>query len=458
MDRGISLQETLKGLWRRRRLVLLVFCALFAVGSAFVALLPATYRATAVMQVEAYRPVVELVQPSVTQPIEERLRTGAQELLARPLLERAIQELDLFPKLRARKGMDAAVGALRAMLDVRLDGERSFELFVDGDDPTTVARIANRLPELYSESVLEVRARQAEAVARLFDEELARVGPRVEELEAQIAAFKLEHLGELPEQAESNMRGIERLTGLATARTDARRELSRRIAELAQSRAGAETELGRLRRRDLDLRRDLTAARAQFTADHPEVQRLERELGVLGPQLARAEAGTNEIDAERGYLKGQLSALNVEIKSLEGEVSAYRGRLDRTPRWANVLHVLNRDYDLLRTKYQSLLSRKVEAEVARELEAKARPGMFRVLSPASVPQAPYKPNRTTGLALVLLAAVGCAVLVGLFRELQDDSLRRAEHARELSMPLLALVPQIPAVRVPKGQGQGKGER
>ncbi len=444
MDRGISVQEMLKGLWRRRKLVALVFGAVFAAGVWMVALVPPVYQATSVVQVEPYRPVIELVQPTVTQPIEDRLTTGAQELLSRPLLERAIVRLDLFPKARARKGMDAAVAELRSMLDARIEGERAFELVVEGDDPKMVAAIANLLPELYSEQVLEVRAQQAAAVSRLFEEELDRVGARVEELEKQIGAFKLAHLGELPEQAESNMRGLERIMGVTTARVDARRELQRRVSELRTGRADADSELGRLHRQSLDLERTLTEARSQWTADHPEVLRLERERDEVHAKLVKAEAKAQEIDSERGFLLGQLSSLNAELKALEKEGELYRGRLERMPQWAQQMSVLNRDYELMRTKYQSLLSRKVEAEVAQELEAKARAGMFRTLSPATVPNAPFKPDRVAGLALVFLAALGLGVLVGVFRELQDDSLRRAEHARELAMPLLALVPRIPA--------------
>ncbi len=133
----------------------------------------------------------------------------------------------------------------------------------------------------------------------------------------------------------------------------------------------------------------------------------------------------------------------------------YRQRLDNTPKWGQELSVLNRDYEMMRTKYQSLLSRKVEAEVARDLEARARTGMFTVISSASPPTAPIKPDRVAGMALALIAALGLGALAAVFRELQDDSLRRVEHARELSMPVLAVVPTIPGGPGRRGGGQAK---
>jgi uncharacterized protein involved in exopolysaccharide biosynthesis len=130
------------------------------------------------------------------------------------------------------------------------------------------------------------------------------------------------------------------------------------------------------------------------------------------------------------------------MKQLEGEAQVWRERIDRTPRWGQELSVMSRDYDILRTKYQSILSRKVEAEIARDLEARARSGMFHVLSSAGVPLAPFKPDRRSGLVLALLAALSAGTLAGVFRELQDSSLRRADQAQKVAGPVLAVVPQI----------------
>jgi uncharacterized protein involved in exopolysaccharide biosynthesis len=162
---------------------------------------------------------------------------------------------------------------------------------------------------------------------------------------------------------------------------------------------------------------------------------------------AKREAAESRFDdgaGESGYLRGQISNLDKEIADLEQQGQTYRDRLDQTPRWAEELAVLNRDYELVRTKYQSLLSRKVEAEVSRDLEAKARADLFHVLSAAAVPAAPFKPDRAAGLLLALLLSLGAGALAGLFRELQDQSVRGLEQARALQVPVLAMVPEIPA--------------
>ena len=442
MERSVTVQEMTRGLWRRRKLVAGVSALCFAAGIAVVAGLPSVYRATTVVRVEPNRPSHELVQPTVTQLIEDRLKTVRQELLSRPILERTIAELNIYPKLREQKGMEAAVEELRRDLDVKVEGENAFELQVTGNDPELAAKVANRLPELYAEETLVIRERQAQLAATLYDEEIARLDKELTARDAQITSFKVSHLGELPEQLEANMRGLERVMGQLTAKAEARRELQRRSYDLDRARNDAESEAGRLKRREDELTRETVAATSRWTEDHPEVQRLSRELEVMKGKRAAAELKGRVEDGERFGLRRQIAQFGNDIAALEAESKHYRSRIDATPQWNQALTVMGRDYEMNKAKYGSLVSRKVEAELARDLETKARQSMFNVLSAASVPVTPLKPDRVALAILALLAAVGAGALAGVFRELQDDSLRRVEHAREMALPVLAVVPEM----------------
>src|SRR5262245_56129636 len=114
MERGMTADQLLAALWRRRSLVCAIFAGVFAVGAAVVATLPDVYRASAVIRVQPQRPGEEMVQRTVSELIEQRLLTVRQELLSRPVLQRAIQELGLYPDIVKRKGMEAGIEAMRA--------------------------------------------------------------------------------------------------------------------------------------------------------------------------------------------------------------------------------------------------------------------------------------------------------------------------------------------------------
>jgi hypothetical protein len=236
MERAITLQQMLEGLWRRRLLVLATFAAVLAVGTAVVLGMPKVWRASTVVRVEAHRVAPELVSPSVLSPVEERLRTLAQELFARPRSS-APSPSRLHRDLPEDDGMDAAVEALRAQLDVKVEGEAAFVLGVTGDDPKTSRPSPTSCPGSTPRRPCgcaptrpgdERHLRRGAAAAVE-----GRAGPRGGDSRLQARAP-----GRAAEQAESNMRALDRLMVLMTSRTDARRELQRRQADLTSSRLG----------------------------------------------------------------------------------------------------------------------------------------------------------------------------------------------------------------------------
>jgi polysaccharide biosynthesis transport protein len=443
MERGMTADQVLGALWRRKVLVGAIAAGIFAVGAVLVLALPSVYEATAVVRVQPQRPGEMMVQRTVSELAEERLVTARQQLLARPVLQKAIEELGLYPELVLEAGMDAAVAAMREDLTVRVEGESAFELTYRARDPELAARVANRLPELFAEEAVRVRQEQAARATRLFDEEVQTLKVALAEWEQRVAAFKVAHMGELPEQLETNMRALEHLGAEMRVKSEELRAAEARRSDLARGYLHADSEAGRLKAAEDGLTQQLLAAQTSWTADHPEVRRLDRELKAMRSEREAAEGRMVAERLERQRAAALVEAIHKEIAALQRQAEEYQGRLDRTPRWAHELGVLQRDSEIARSKYQSVVSRKVEAEIAEQLEARGAASLFYTLSPASVPVAAARPDRMGGLMLALLVALGVAVLVGVVMEMRDDSIRdQAELKDRLPMPVLAVVPQM----------------
>jgi hypothetical protein len=102
-----------------------------------------------------------------------------------------------------------------------------------------------------------------------------------------------------------------------------------------------------------------------------------------------------------------------------------------------------RDYDSLRTHYQSLLDKKLSAQMATELESRQKGERFLILDRASVPERPSGPNRVAicfgGLVLGLLGGVGLAIIL----EMMDQSVRSEHEANQLfGVPVVAGIPEM----------------
>lgn len=448
MERGMSADQLFRALWRRKVLAGVILLGGFAVGASIVMALPEVYEATAVVRVEPQRPAEELVQRTVSDLLEMRMLTVRQELLSRPILQQVIEEQDLYPKLREKDGMQAAIARMREDLSVRVEGEHAFELTYRSHDPKVAAAVANRLPELYAAETVRVRRSQAERAESLFGSEVEGLKKRLSDWERKIAAFKVEHMGELPEQLESNMRGLERVAAMRQTKSEELRVAEGRRSDLARSRLAADSEAGRLKSAEDALTQQLIGAQTSWTSDHPEVGRLGHELDTTRTRRKQAEAGQIAERLERARAAQLVETISRDIEGLGVQERAYQERLDRTPQWAHALGVLQRDYEITRTKYQSVVSRQVEAQIAQQLELRGAEDMFRTISPAAAPAYPVKPDRPAGLLLSLLLALALAVLVVVVLELRDESIRDPEELRgQLPLPVLAVVPQLGASRV-----------
>ncbi len=422
-------------------MVLSVTALVLVVGTAYVMTRPRVWKATAVVRVEAQQTDAQLVQRTVGD-VEPRLTSLPQAMLGGPVLGRVVDQLKLYPKLVARRGKEAAVEQLREAIDVKPTWN-AFEVTVSAGDPKQAADIANLVPQVFAQLTNETRAAQADDAIKVFDTQVKELQDSVNGWQQKIIAFKVAHIGELPEQMEANMRQLDRLAGELRARTEQLRATEARRSDLVLMRNGGDTEVGRAQVVADQLEQQLAAAKTQYTDDHPEVLRLTRELKSARAKVRESDSRLGVQRDERARAGREVAGIQRDIDGLQKDMQTYQTRLDQTPRWAAELAGLEREYDIAKTKYQSVLGRKVESEIAQEIQARNAPRLFSLVSPAAPPVAPSKPDRFGGLMVVLVAALGAGVLSGVMVELRDESIHDERQLRgELPLPVLAIVPAM----------------
>lgn len=207
---------------------------------------------------------------------------------------------------------------------------------------------------------------------------------------------------------------------------------------------------------------ELSMARQKYSADHPDVKRLNREVLELRKQLDSARTSTpvsvssNSPPDNPAYiqLQARLEATNNDISSLERQRSSLREkladleqRITQSPEVEREYRMLTRDYENAHSKYQEVLAKKQEAELASNLESKQRGERFTLIEPPVIPEEPAKPNR---LAIALLGAflsVAGSIGGGALAETLDSRIYgRAGITRLLGVPPLAVIPKINTVK------------
>jgi polysaccharide chain length determinant protein (PEP-CTERM system associated) len=468
---NLTFPELFKSVARRPWWFLLPVVLCLAAAWGIVRVLPPVYRASTLVMVERQKVPADYVKATVTTDIDERLKTIEQQITNRDNLERVIKEMNLYPAERRRKPIEKLVDQMREQdLAVQRQGD-VFRIYYKSPNPKQAADVANRIAELFILQNLQLRENQAQGTSSFLETELASTKAKLETQEARIAAFKQHYMGELPEQRDTNLQGVGQLQAKLEINMDALDKaetrkifLQRQIVELQQQPAavpvlpGVKASPSAPSRLD-QLRTELLDLRSRYTDKHPDVIRTKAEIARL--EALQSGAPSDDGDAAAAapaapakprvdpILRAQVDAVDMEIKGLQGErqrilddITRYQARLENVPRVEQELISLSRDYENIKKSYDELLSKRIEARLAENLEKSRQGEQFTILERAVPPPDPYAPNPLLFLAggfmLGALLGLGAAVL----REQTDSTYGDAESLQQAfpGVPVLATIP------------------
>jgi len=464
---------------KRRWLLIVPFCIAMLVGIYLAFTLPKIYKANTLILVRPQRVPTDYVRSIVSTDIDQRINTIRQQIMSRTNLEKVIEKLKLFSgSEHTDMFMEDKIASIRGRIEVevtrgaRRSGADAFSVSYRGSDPQTVMNVANTLANYFIDENLKVREAQAIGTSGFLDDQLDDVRTQLQEVEKQLRAYRKKYMGELPEQLDTNLRVLDRLQLQLNERQASLQDAKNRLllldnqiesAEKLQA-AGISTAPDNGEPVTLaQLRQQLADLRATYTDRHPDVVRLKRQ--VEDAQRSEAEAGSpaDSEDPERSgsstppiqnrFLADQIQQRNatyLDIKNLEAEIAKiilqikeYQRRVEVTPNREAELLSLNRDYDNIQGSYNSLLSRKLEADIAVDLEKKQKGEQFRIVDHARLPQKPISPDLNRLLLMAVAAGLGLGGGLIFLLDFLDTSLKRPDDVEaELGVAVLATIPRI----------------
>jgi capsular polysaccharide biosynthesis protein len=123
--------------------------------------------------------------------------------------------------------------------------------------------------------------------------------------------------------------------------------------------------------------------------------------------------------------------------------------------------VLSRDYDSAQKFYNDLLSKKSSADLGTNMETHQEGEQLIIGQSANRPQTPAFPNRLFFMAGGLGAGLGLGVIIAIWLEFSDKSIRTERDAAvAMDLPLLISVPWVgdEADMSFHGNGNGRARR
>jgi polysaccharide chain length determinant protein (PEP-CTERM system associated) len=119
----------------------------------------------------------------------------------------------------------------------------------------------------------------------------------------------------------------------------------------------------------------------------------------MNPVYQNLRLALSQADADLAAIRGQLQAQQAVVGEL-------RSRVQAIPEAEAELSRLNRDYEINKQQYDTLLQRLESAKISEQAEQSGDNVKFRVIEPPIVPVRPSGPDRMALNVLVLVAALG----------------------------------------------------
>ncbi len=467
---------------RRRKWWFIAPLAACVVGGALLLLLlPWKYESEAEIGIAAPTLSPELLRGVSSLDKEERERAVSQQLLSRTVLERVVREERLNPD----RPVEESAAWLRSVVEKNITvpqpigrnadntkGIDSFRLGYVDSTPERAQRIANRLAYVFVEENSKTRTEQASNTSEVLSQQVKASQERLAKLQEQLRTKKEAFMGRLPDQMNANIQMVnglrQQLESVSTQLRGEQDRLSMVESQLDAMRQGigsavitsaGAAELQDIQKRITALQQELTQARALgYTDKHPEILRIQSELGEARQALAaarkQAPGGQDALAADPTYRQKlqERDASRLRIRTLQAaesqaraQIAQYQNRVESAPMVEQELSSLQQEYDLEKARYGDLTGKYQSALMAEDLARKQGGERFSVLYPANLPDKPISPNipKVMLMALALGLALGAAGVVG--REFLDRSVHDAGALQdEFEIPVLGEIPRIAA--------------
>lgn len=477
----IKLDYYINLIFKHRWLVIIPFCLAMVLGIYLAIALPRIYQATTLILIKPQQVPQDYVQSAIVAAnIEARIMSISQKILSRENLQKIIDQFNLFSNPEQKDMfIEDKIADLRSRVaiqlqetDKRQQESNAFFISFQWPDPQQVAMVANSLAALFINQDLKEREAEAIDTTQFLDDQLRAMRERLKEYETKLMDYRKRYMGELPEQLESNLRILDTLQKQLSEREERLRDEKNRLALVEieiktqkETLAGAAiiSEKGEAMTLP-QLKNQLYTLQSSYTDQHPDVIRLKAKIADMEAKLKSGQLkspdGTNTDAAlneeqlltskildeqirQQREIKTEIINLGEDIRKLNNEIWLYQQRIERTPKREEELMALNRDYQNIQQSYSSLLDRKLEAEVAVNMEKKQKGEQFSILESAQVPLGPVSPNLKILFILAVMGAFSIGFGLIFMLDYFDTSLKDpGEFETDLGVSVLATVPKV----------------
>jgi len=312
-------------------------------------------------------------------------------------------------------------------------------------DPKEAAEIANAVADAYMEFSLDSRLSGAKKTASWLNEQLAELRRKLRESEKALENYQKTH--GLVDSSQQQQIASTRLSTLnaelikaQTQRSEA--EILYNQVKSLRGGKGHYESLGpvlnspavrALVQEEARLSRKVKELSERYGEKHPKMIAARSDLSEARRALRReVDKVVDNIAKKYRLAVAQEHKIASLIRKQQQQISELKGTNFELAR-------LEREVENNRRIYETFLARFQEANVSEEYDATN----VRIIDPATVPQAPYKPKKPLIIGASIALGLFLGILLAFLREALDNTFKTTDTIEEkLSLPALGLVPVV----------------
>ncbi len=431
----------------RRRWLVLGVAAVTAVASAAVLVtLPDRYQASARIYVDTQTVLKPLMANLAYQPdIDQQVVMLARTLISRPNIERLVQRPELNFDVSDPRETEQLVSGLMGQIHITpTPSGNLYDITYRGSSPEGAQRLVEATLDLFVHAGAHAKQIDSQEAGRFIEAQIQTYGDKLAEVEERLKDFRMRNLGLA---GVSNQDYFGRISSLTeqVSRLNAElfaaqhtRDAYRRELGIEGALASGDTPAdslaapGESELRAQDQRKRLDELLTRYTEEHPDViatRHLIEQLDAEASQpqalqvkrVVRVGSDTNwparqQLRLALAEAESRVTSLQVQRATQAAQLDEMRANAERLPQVEAENAQLNRDYQIIRTTYDSMVARRESAQLGVKLDESSQLAEFRVVEP---PRASAVPSSPTRLQLAI-AAVGLSIAMGLGAALLAD--------------------------------------
>ncbi|MGB3726084.1 MAG: XrtA system polysaccharide chain length determinant [Glaciecola sp.] len=478
-----DLQQTLqlildyvRGIWIRKRYVIVSSWLICPLGFVYFASQPDVYQSEAQIFVDTRSTLEPLLAGiKIYSDPNQEVQLMAKTLKSRSNIEQIARETDLDLGVNTEQEYEQLILKLTNGINLgRTRNDNVFTISYEHENGTVARNVVQETLDVFVEGSLGNNRRDSDTATRFIDEQIAEYEARLAEAEQQRADFQRQHADILPLQGSFH----NNLQQLTTSLSDTRlaiREAERKASTLKERltkgkrasdsfavQSGDSTApviTTRFDKRIVGLEEKLDDLRLRFTDKHPDVIETQNLLDNLveardkeiqaylnqdveddSPILSQLN---QEITLEVSRLEGEIASLRVREDDFISKIEDLRTKIDLVPQIEAEGISKNRNYNIIKQKYEDLLTRKEAADITRRAEVSSEELQFRIIKPPLVPPSPTGPNRFIAYTGVLILGFGAgAGIAFLMSQLVPVLVRGQQLTQMTGFPIWGAVTHL----------------